>query len=164
MTPGPDAFARDKAVLVSMVPEPRGLSAVLLPTFPSTVRAVVDFFFFKDFHSFRRQAFFLLLLAVVEKPQRPLCPHGIVLSHTAPASRTRDGIRSDSRAGRAEITEHKEEKSRCWSIEEKNFQPAAWRINHWGPVVVSSSHNCDSGSNKVVSKSARAVLKLSHRA
>lgn len=139
------------------------------------------FFFPKDFHSFRRQAFFFLLpLAVVEKPQRPLGPHGIVLSHAAPASRTRDGISSDSRAGRAENTEHEEEKSRCWSTEENIFRPVAWRINHclqwrelsgcrsWSPVLVSSSHNCDwlirfnSGSKKVVSKSARAILKLSH--
>lgn len=89
MTPGPDVSSRDKAVLVSMVPKPRGLSAVLLPTFPSTVPAVVDFFFFFPKISIRsdvRLFFFLLPLAVVEKPQRPLGPHGIVLSHAAPAS------------------------------------------------------------------------------
>lgn len=134
---------------------------------PSRLLWIFFFFFPKDFHSFRRQAFFFLLpLAVVEKPQRPLGPHGIVLSHAAPASRTRDGIRSDSRAGRAENTEHEEEKSRCWSTEEIIFRPVAWRINHclqwcelsgwrsWSPVLVSSSHNCDwlirfnSGSKK----------------
>lgn len=125
------------------------------------------FFFSQRFPFVQTSGFFFLLpLAVVEKPQRPLGPHGIVLSHAAPASRTRDGIRSDSRAGRAENTEHEEEKSRCWSTEENIFRPVAWRINHclqwcelsgwrsWSPVLVSSSHNCDwlirfnSGSKK----------------
>lgn len=103
--------------------------------FPSTVPAVVDFFFLfpQRFPFVQTSGFFLLLLplAAAEKPQRPsLGPHGIVLSHAAPVSRTRDGIRSDSRAGRAENTEHEEEKSRCWSAEENIFRPVAWRVNH----------------------------------